>query len=508
MYGSINIITNDFNEKNIASMGIGNNGQKQTFARLNHKNENGGFTLNTSFYNTDGIDGDLKDAFTEDYYNSRDTNAVKTLDGLLGNKYKTLDFSHRYKNLTTDITYSQTKYGLYIEPSYRRNEVEQTEKAIALTYEDEISDILDYKINFISSIKNYDIDDFALEYNNINGTNNYAEDKRNQIDLHFNYKFNDKLKILLGTTYENIEHNLDTKYLNTINVKRFYDFNTKDIYSKLHYSFSDKFEFNTGIRYSIRDTFNIHYYQNDYYQMGNINNKINYLPEISAIYHINANNHLKFLYGKAYQQTYYSLNKYEEIESHEINYIYLSNKYQINSSIFYNKSSNISLFKQEGTTFPTSDNSSQETKGFEFGVTYKPTYNFQIASSLTLQDTKSKYDNTITIEPDFSPTVLAKVNMSYLYDKTRYSLLISYVDEMKAAMDYNTLERYGVNSKDNIDLTVNLQHKFNKNLSVNLHISNLLNKENKVPAGSALTSFHNGTFTQGRAGMLTMNYNF
>lgn len=516
MYGSINIITNDFNEKNIASVGMGNNGQEQTFLRLNHKNDNGGFTLNTSFYNTDGISGNLEDSFTSDYYNSRDTNAVKSLDGLLENNYKTLDFSHRYKNLTTNINYSQTNYGFFVEPTYRKNEVEQTEKAIALTYEDEINNNLDYRINFISSIKNYDIDDLAIENDNINGTNNYAEDKRNQLDLHFNYKFNDKIKLLIGTTYEEITHYLDVKYSNSVKYDRSYTFNTKDIYSKLHYSLSDKFEFNTGLRYTNRNSFNIKYNQDDdlnttnYDVHLNVNfpERIDYLPEFSAIYHINTNNHLKILYGKAYQQTYYSLNKFEEIESSEINYIYLSKRYQINSSIFYNKSSNISLFKQENTNNPTSDSSNQETKGFEFAITYKPNYNYQVSSSITLQDTKSKYNGTIEIEPDFSPTILAKLNMSYLINKSRYSLILNYIDKMQSAMNYTTFERYGKDSKHNIDITIDSQHQLNKNLSLNFHVSNLLNRENTIPAGSTLTHFTEGAFTQGRLGIIKIIYKF
>lgn len=504
MYGSINIVTNDFNEKNIISAGAGNNGQQQTFARINHKNDNGGFTLNTSFYNTDGVKGNLEDAFTKEYYASRDENAVKSLDGLLGNQYKTLDFSHRYKNLTTDITYSQTNYGFYAEPSYGKNEVEQTEKAVALTYEDEINNRLDYKINFINSIKNYDINNIAISYSD---ANNHAEDKRNQLDLHLNYKINDKLKLLLGTTYEKIDSNLNAKYDST-NVRRFYNYDTKDIYSKLNYTFSDKFEFNTGVRYSLRDSYDMNYYENNSFESLTINERKDYLPEFSAIFHINENNHLKYLYGQAYQQTYYSLNNFEKIESNEINYIYLSNKYQINTSVFYNKSSNISLFTQENSSIPETDNSHQETKGLEFAITYKPNYNFQISPSITLQDTETKYEDSTSIEPTFSPSVLSKVNMSYLYGKTRYSLLITYVDKMHSAINYYTFENYGVDSKDYIDVTADLQHKFTKSLSANLHITNLLDRKNTIPAGSTLTDFYYGGFTLGRQGMLTINYTF
>ena len=114
MYGSINIITNDFNAKNIISIGKGNNGQEKVFARINHKQDNGGFTFNTSFYNTEGIKGDLKDSFTKKLNTIKIQVLIKNLNGLLENEYKTVDFSHRYKNLTTDITYSKTNYGIYI----------------------------------------------------------------------------------------------------------------------------------------------------------------------------------------------------------------------------------------------------------------------------------------------------------------------------------------------------------------------------------------------------------
>ncbi len=166
-------------KKSSISISKGNNNQSKVFARISKPLEDGGFTLNTSFYKTDGINGDLEDSFTKDYFESRDSNANDSLDGLLENEYKTLDFSHRYKNLTTDITYSKTKYGIFLEPNYRDGtQVKQTEKALALTYEDELSKDLSYKINFITSQKNYGIDDFNVFPTVIHGANNYAIEKK------------------------------------------------------------------------------------------------------------------------------------------------------------------------------------------------------------------------------------------------------------------------------------------------------------------------------------------
>ncbi len=516
MYGSINIITNDFNEGNIISLSKGNNKQSKVFARISKAQENGGFTLNTSFYQTDGIKGDLSDAFNPNYFASRGSKANKSLDGLLENEYKTLDFSHRYKNLTTDITYSKTNYGTYIEPTYRDgNEVEQEEKTISLTYEDELNDKLSYKINFITSQKNYDINQFNILSNPLAKVNNHAEDKRHQLDMHLNYAVNDKIKFLLGATYEDFDYSLEST-LYTIANKRDYSFKTKDLYSKIQYKFSDKFEFNSGIRYTKRDKFGIDFkedndlsnphYDNHIY--GIIPKRSDYLPEFSAIYHINANNHLKFLHGKANQLTYSSIEKYEEIKSSEINYMYISKNYQINSSIFYNKGRNISLFTQSGTNLPTTYVGDKITRGLEFALTYKPNHNLDIFSSITLQNTKHKVKNSSkNYSPDFSPKVLSKIGMSYKNDTTRYSIYANYIGKMKAPIN-NSNERIGEETNHNITLNANINYKIKKNLSLNFNVTNLLDRDNRIPAGSTLTSFQKGAFTKGREFLFTLEYKF
>lgn len=517
MYGSINIITNDFNEKNIISVSKGNNGQEKVFARINQAQENGGFTLNTSFYNTNGISGDLKDSYTEDDLNAN-PNANKSLEGLLKNEYNTLDFSHRYKNFTTDIIYTKTKYEFYLEPTYRDgNEVEQVEKTLALTYEDEFTKNLAFKINYIYSQKKYKIDDIEeLEIIDI-GTSNNIKDNRNQIDMHFNYKINEKLNILMGSTYENIKREYAKssfdKFSATQNHE--YEYSTKDIYSKIHYKFNDKFEINSGIRYSLTDSFDIDF-KTVYVDTNNIinttsstNKKESYLPEFSAIYHINTNNHLKFLFGKANQLKYSSIDEYEEIHSSEINYTYISNKYQINSSIFYNMASNISLFTQDGTNQAISENGDKETRGLEFAIKYKINHNLEASSSITLQNTENKVESgNKTYGADYSPKTLAKLNLTYLNDKTRYSFMFNFIGKMKTSIDGTTGERIGESSNNNITLNSNINHKFNKNLSLNLNINNMLDRDNRIPATSTLTNFNQGAYTKGREFLFTLKYQF
>ncbi len=517
MYGSINIITNDFNAKNIISVGKGNNGQEKVFARINHKQDNGGFTLNTSFYNTNGISGNLEDSFKKD--TSFPSNSVKSLDNKLNNEYKTIDFSHRYKNLTTDIIYSQTKYGLYIGDFMYRNgsHVNQKEQSIAFTYEDEINNNLLYKINFITSKKNYSIDDKATENYILYGNTNHAEDNSSQLDIHLNYKLTEKVNILLGSTFKNFKENVQL-----INEEKkakldyYYKTNESDLYSKLQYKYNDSFEINAGVRFSKKNNSNIHYSlvslpTNQIIPVNPdpIQSKRNYLPEFSAIYHINSNNHLKFLYGKANQLAYSSLDNYEEIKSSEVNYLHIAKNYQINSSLFYNQAKNISLFTQDETNSATTKKGNKITKGLELGIRYNLNHNFQTSSSITIQDTKNNNTtNSEDYKTDFSPKALAKLNLSYLMNRTRYSLMIDYISKMKASFDTNKNKRIGKDSNHNISVGVNVNHKLNKNLSFNLNINNLLNRNNTTPAGSTLTNFYNGAFTKDREYLLTLKYKF
>lgn len=519
MYGSINIITNDFNEKNIVSLGTGNNGQRKAFVRLNHKYDEGGITANASFYNTDGISGDLKKSFSQsDYQDLINSNAHTSLEGLLGNRYKTLDISHRYKNLTTDINVSETNYNMYFNPSFRDGtEVEQTDKSIALTYEDELNPNLSYKANFIASQKDYRIDDIAtLNYIQY-GNKNRAEGERYQFDAHLNYMLTKNLKVLLGTTYKNISEKTTLTSENFKAEQKYnYDFSEVDLYSKLSYKVNDKFEVNAGIRYSQKEDFTLKregklLATNQPLNLASVDvkKKKDYLPEFSAIYHLDSNNHIKLLYGKANQLRYQDIDTYEEIDSAELNYIYFSKNYQINTALFYNKAENISLFTQSTINVPSYYTGTQETKGAEFSVKYKHNYNFETLGSVTIQETKNDIENASeNFKPDFSPNMLAKLNMTYLHEKTRYSLMLDYISSMKASVNSTTNQRYGKDSDDIINLSANINHKFNKNLSVNLNATNILDRDNRIPAGSTLTNFENGFFTKGREFLFNLKYKF
>ena len=61
----------------------------------------------------------------------------------------------------------------------------------------------------ITPKKNYDIDQFNILSDPNAKVNNHAKDVRHQLDMHLNYAINDKIKVLLGATYEDFDYSLN-----------------------------------------------------------------------------------------------------------------------------------------------------------------------------------------------------------------------------------------------------------------------------------------------------------
>lgn len=502
MYGSINIITNDFNEQKEFSFLLGNNNQRSFFNRISHSYKDGGFTLNSNFHNTDGINNP-KTQFNE----------TSILDDKFKNKYKTFDFSNRYKNLTTDIFYSEGYNDLAI-PIFR-NEFKQfqNERAISFTYEENINQDLSYKINYINSNKKLLMDD----HNNYPifdkfDTNSGLKYEKDKLDLHFNYLFNENLKFLLGTSYEKQSYNYFSSIYNFYpSGLKYNDFRTKDLYGKIYYHINNNFEINTGIRKIFIDDFDTNSFADygesyptySYNTNTHIEKKDFSLPEVSLIYHLNQNNHLKFLFAKANQLQKNSNNTYENITSQEINHLYISKYYNISSSIFLNETKNI--YANDYTSIGVGKNNSYETRGLEFALTYKPNYNLQTSTSLTYQHSKNLENKDL--EQTLFPEFLAKNSISYTLFDTTYSLWLNYLSKMKANRDSNGIS-YGNDSNHNLTINSNINHKLNSNTSLDFYISNLLDRKNTTPASGIVYHFQEGFYTPSRAAFLALNYKF
>ncbi|NQY53537.1 MAG: hypothetical protein HRT42_08170 [Campylobacteraceae bacterium] len=104
--------------------------------------------------------------------------------------------------------------------------------------------------------------------------------------------------------------------------------------------------------------------------------------------------------------------------------------------------------------------------------------------------------------------MIFKLNTSYKYKKTRYSLLFDYISSMKSAINEDDYKRYGKNSKALITLSTNIKYRYNKSHSLDFKINNLFNKDNKIPAASTFTSSENGFFNKKRNILVKYTYEF
>ena len=137
---------------------------------------------------------------------------------------------------------------------------------------------------------------------------------------------------------------------------------------------------------------------------------------------------------------------------------------------------------------------------------FRSIYNLQTKASFTYQKSTNLVDKTIN--PSFSPNFLSKLSTSYTFFDTTYSVWADYISSMESNRNQQTGEPYGLNSKYNLTLNTDITHKIDKQTSVNFHITNLLDKNNKIPAGSFLQNFYNGFYTQGRIFSLGFDYKF
>lgn len=548
MYGSINVITKNFEKTPTIVMAKGNNGQKKLFASYATKNENGGLSFNSGLYTTKGINGNLEDGLSSSKYNNIDAKANKSFNNLLDNEYKYLDLNYRYKEFDFGFIYSNVEYDSYYYSSvYRDGPVNtKTEKQFSISYENEIIDDLTNKTTLSFTKNTNKIPDYYPVYeetnSNISGDRFYnREIYARELDTHFNYTLNDYNSMLLGYRYLNNDKinsshqsNGYNYYVNgyywwTQNINVDYsDITYNDLYLKYRFNYEDIFNINLGYRISKMSDYALRYTLKYRFIDPNgpmynrfINNKSSWyypyedetfkLPEFSVVYNINSNNHIKFLYGEANQLQYNSFNKFENIKSYDLNYQYNTKDILFSNSLFLTKTRNIGLFAQNNLLYSGFDSFDGEYKtyGIEPSLTYKFNKSFQNSLNFVYQKVENGSEETSGLTPPLVPNFYAKYNISYAIGDFTNSFILNYIGKMQASVyDFDTEERYGVDSKPNITLDTNFKYDLDKNSNLNLNITNVLNKDNRIPASGIVSDFEKGFFTPGREFLLKYTYNF
>ncbi len=520
-YGSINIITNNTDNTSQVSISAGDNQQGRLFARATQVYDRGSVVVNAGYWQSDGIGGDLVDTMDEESFAALHPAMRTSLDGLLSHENYNLDLSGKLDNFYSNILYSQMNYGFYVfTPSYDEgNLLRLKDRLFALGYEDEVGEQWSYTLEYIYSHQSYDVDQFDFAVPDFSGAGQSQYSKRQAIDAYGKYQLNKSASLLLGLWYQTVKSKNDVSLPVPVSVFRSDstdDFIYKDIYSKFDYSPNQTLDLSLGVRYHHVDDYTSHL--DDGTTKSSISSESSdvFLPQASAVYHLNARDRLKLLYGKANQTPRISSSnqKDEVIENLEIQYLFFHNNILVNSSLFLNKIENLQRVTQtikNGQVVKTYDNSGKlEVYGLEFSLRQEISERFYYNLSASYQSSKDV--NNPSLDPGYSPRFLAKADASYSIANYTFSILMDYVGSMSADWQFSDTvlgETYRIGNDVDAytNLGFNVRYDMENGIYASCKFSNLLNEDIRYPA-TELVDFEGGGFGHERHFLMSLGYKF
>ncbi len=280
--------------------------------------------------------------------------------------------------------------------------------------------------------------------------------------------------------------------------------------------------------------------------------EFNFIPRLAVLYSFNANNQIKFLYGKAIKNPSITENydialkiesgidisflKPEEIQTFEINYTAAFSKFIANISYFRNSMENLFLRRTQSIngnweTFSANSGKINST-GVEVSTQIKPVKSIFLDISATWQ--QSEYPDYKNRDVHFSPQWLGYVKLSYDFpnfsanqkNKITFALTGNYVDEMFAKFDDNPAKnsptkdpsdpnfipvgRLGEKTPSYFLLGTNFRvnNLIFDRIFFNFRISNLLNQKIIYPTDDQNKWANKGTFGNSRYFQATLGYKF
>ena len=266
---------------------------------------------------------------------------------------------------------------------------------------------------------------------------------------------------------------------------------------------------------------------------------LNLIPRFAAIYKINNNHVVKFMFGQAYRAPTLENNNLqllsnndgsgrtnayldnEEIGTFEINlHSVFGQKLAINSSIFKNKTKKLIIRATEVLSnsqirYTQLNKGSFNTLGFELNVNAKPTNDFKIDFALTYQQTTNP--NQASINVAHSPNLLCYFKTVYDLpvpkngrNRITLALLGNYIDKIYASWDPGTLNRLGETVDGYFLLGANIRVRdfLIQNLFLNMKTTNLLNTKYHYATSPNASWADKGILGNGREFLFTLGWRF
>lgn len=533
-FGVINIFTKNVNPgksvTNLISTSAGTQKTAKAMIRLSNNINEFSYSLNASAFTSSGID--------QPYNKMNDNTSIfktSSTKGYLKQKELYFGFNAKMKSFYTDISYNESNSGLmFLFPSAGNGSYGNSSSTIITlgnksTIKDKLT--IDCKLTYYNSIRKSYYDVFykdAYEYQDV-------PSKAWDADLTVNSDLTSKLHLIAGAKYRSILSVENNLHLPTHGFGFYYN-TTQTLddnshidswasFAQLDFEPVENLKIVVGGRLEQRFSFTLKTIIADtlfgvpaeiireiYDQ-----HKVQFIPRVAFVYSISDKNIIKFLYGNAINSPswFQVMNGGEHhldlrsqyIQSYELNYITTPfSKLLVNTSVFYNKMNDLIVrtlgIDSLGRFYNYNSNAGKvETKGIEITIQIKPAENFDLEAGCSYQ--KSIDLNNKDISYSYSPNLLGNLKLNYrLTQKVNATLAAIYVDKMESGWLENpdgSGSRIGnaVPAYYSIDANIRVTDLFKHGIFMELHGTNLFNKDIMYPA----TTNNNTIFPKGSVGM-------
>ncbi|MEZ4525370.1 MAG: TonB-dependent receptor [Desulfobacterales bacterium] len=555
--GSINIVTNEIPygaPLSMISASCGSAGTYNVFARLSGEKGELGYSLNASFYKTDGIAESYQDMMSPEQYQKIHPQAHKRTDGDLERKNGNLNFSSAYKGFYADFQYNETESGLFEgEPAYNDGSKKEIQTATArIGWQSDLTEVFhaDIKMTCSHNEMHEESDTYPPDRYGYEALYAYdGKEQRFETELDLVWKPADSFNMIFGIFYKKL---FDTSYdayfpaslayqISPEIITGGYDISDRDThatFAQINYRPFDCLKITAGARleqYKKFDTdIHIEYGKDQVITprktVYNEDEKIYFIPRIAVVYSLSDHHILKLMYGEANKpftaeeadltDIERGLNtdlEPEEIETMELNYLFSHPDFSFSFSLFRNDIQNLRVFSFQETEddggesvfIPILDNSGRmETYGTEVILTARPAKYLELELSGAYQHTEDRTVKNRKIS--YSPHLLMKAKMAYRRNGFTTSLSGLYVDEMDPNQpDIMTKDnrkvQLGQTADDCFIANLNLRYDHEKTgLFTALKISNIFDKEVRYP----YQSLENGLIDESRSFLATVGWKF
>lgn len=550
--GAINIITNrqsDDNTDNILSVSEGDHSTSKRFARFSGEDGKFSFVMNLQSQQTDGPSYPYSDIMSDTSFLPTDWNLAEDAETVMASESQYFDFSGSFNDLNIYLSHINARANVIdSQPGVGSGSTGFTRSTnLSLNYSTQLNDEWQLKASGAFFYHNYFLDE---EYN-FSGffSNNQSTTEAQEYEVNAVWTPSDSLHALFGVMHRHGQYKAYDDYPTLglpnreIQVDEADGLKTYAVFSQLNYHANDQLTLVGGLRAEWQGDYRLSVFDNNI----DINNQtvisrvfayddINYTYQLSTIYNIQTNQHIKLMYSTGEKAPAPSNNlsltelsqpalEAEKTSTLEVNYIIARDNFFLQAGLFQNRVSNLiisSAILQNGVFESTLDNSGEmEVLGFELSTTLQLSRAFKLNFDTSLHDVTDNTPGYENIEPAYAPKNISNLRATYSFnDDTHLSLLGHYtgpvLPEWRIASTGASLEqriangsRTGekIDSYSSFDLNLLFENLYTDNLDFNIKIGNLGDETIRYPTINNRV-FDKGTIGLDRHILATLEYAF